>query len=102
LNRLRQVEENLASQDEEAELAIQPILRMRDQFERYRQLSQSLSRIQAAHDLASTGEDKVRDNRLELRALYASSMSAQARLAEIQSIMDSTELAREEVRQLMA
>ncbi len=102
LDRLRHVDENLASQHDEAEVAIQPILRMRDQFERYRQLSQSLSRIQAAHDLANTGEDKVRDNRLELRALYASAMSAQAKLAEIQSIMDATELAREEVRQLMA
>jgi hypothetical protein len=102
LSRLRKVDENLESQYKEAELAVQPLVKMRSQFERYRQLSQSLSRIQAAHDLAVTGEDQVRDNRLELRALYASSVTAQARLAEIQSLMDATELAREEVRQLMA
>jgi hypothetical protein len=102
LDRLRQVDENLESQYEEAELAVQPLLKMRNQFARYRELSESLSRIQAAYDLVAEGEEKVRDNRLELRALYASSMSAQAKLAEIQSMMDATELAREEVRQLMA
>jgi hypothetical protein len=48
------------------------------------------------------GEDKVRENRVELYALYASSMSAQSKLAEIQSVMDASELAQEEVRQLMA
>jgi len=102
LRRLRQVDENLASQYDEADLAIQPLVRMRDQFERYRKLSRSLTRIQAAYELVEEGEDKVRENRVELYALYASSMSAQSKLAEIQSVMDASELAQEEVRQLMA
>ena len=101
LRRLRQVDENLSTQYDEADLAIQPLVKMRTQFERYRKLSSSLTRIQAAYELVEEGEDKVRENRVELHALYASSMSAQAKLAEIQSMMDASELAREEVRQLM-
>jgi DNA repair exonuclease SbcCD ATPase subunit len=100
LDRLMALDSTLAVQLREASEAVRPILQMKEKFEQLRRLGASLSRIQAAHGLLSSGESNTEEYRLELQVLRAAVSEANAKLHDIQRLVEAQEHAQDELARL--
>lgn len=98
--KLTELDEHLASQLKDAEFAIAPIREMKRHFNKMLQISDDLSKIQAAHGLIDDTENNLIENRQEIQLLRIASMQALGSLKSIEVDIKSKELAEDEVLQL--
>jgi uncharacterized membrane protein YccC len=97
LERLRELDAELASQQREANEAVRPVLDMKEQFERLRKITASLGRIRSAHGIGERGDQVMSEHRTELQALRQIAFSAISKLQEINRIVEAHERARDEL-----
>lgn len=98
--KLTKLDEHLASQLKDAEFAIAPIREMERHFNKMLQISDDLSKIQAAHGLIDETENNIGENRHEIQLLRAASTRALGSLRSIAQDVKSRELAEDEVLHL--
>lgn len=98
--KLERLDGHLAIQLRDAESAIMPIREIGRHFQKMLQISDDLTKIQAAHGLIDETENNLIENRQEIQLLRIASMQALGSLKSIELDIKSKELAEDEVLQL--